>query len=1135
MTTIDVIDLAEREQALDISRSFIVQAPAGSGKTGVLTQRILKLLAMVDRPEQILAITFTKKAAAEMRHRVMSALQNAARNIPPVSMHDQVYFQLAQQVLLRDQVKQWNLLDNPGRLRLQTIDSLCSSIVRDNPLVARLGVQFNVSDDASECYSEAARSLLAALDEDDALGKALYRVLGFLDGQYRKLNSLIGQMLAQRDHWLSDVVASQQDWTAFRGLMESSLTHINREAEQRLREAAGPQLCAEMEALVIYARNQLSLAGKDHPLLQAAPDTATHRKQQWRLFLSKEGELRKRVDMTWGFPGDGNFSSKAEKDTAKAFNQRAKIFLQTLAERGDSVLPALQDFVDAPAAELTDQEWQLLSDLVLVLYFAAAHLKLVFQQRKTVDFSEIALAALDTLGDPEQPGETALALDERIQHILVDEFQDTAFIQVNLLEKLTAGWTAGDGRTLFLVGDPMQSIYAFRKADVGLFLRLWKQRQLGHVPLTPLQLRMNFRSSPAVLDWVNTHFQRAFPSRSDARLGAVTFAHSQPGKSQKADDCTSARLFIARDDIQAAARAEAQWIAQRILELDQQRDSNDPLSIAVLAKGKAYIVWIAQALREHNIAYQAVDMEKLAESQIILDLLSVYRAYLSPGDKVAWYALMRGPWCGLTLQELQQVAVADSHPWRALEKLAAQPANESTLPAETHARVLHLHQIFKSGYQSRYQQPFAESLRSLVLQLGIPATARSVEEVEAIELFFAMLSGVEETAATPSPDAIAARLEKLFVPAAAPAAGKTTVQIMTMHKSKGLEFDVVFLPQLHRTGRNDDKPLVLVDKQTAVLEQEQELYMAPLPNTDSARADSVYSFLWKQKQQRSRNEFVRLLYVACTRARKQLYLTGCLQENDKGEIRKPKSGSLLSVIWPALENSAERHRIDAVAETPTQRCLRQLPLQVIHAAATMQLSGPDTGASASPANLPGEEGSNTFPDDHYRRHVGILAHKLFENWVRYPALLNVSCNDSMLSRWQFQLQEMGVEDKDLEPAVRLIQRAVERIAQNPERLRWLFTQPHDQSAAELRLSMQIDGQPQQIIIDRTFVHDSTRYIIDYKLSEPAAGLTAFLAAETEKYRPQLQAYRLALAAQETYPARLFLYFPLIDHLHEIEN
>src|SRR3990167_5517050 len=840
--------------------------------------------------------------------------------------------------------------------------------------------------------------------------------------------------------------------------------------------------------------------------------------QKWNLFLTQNRTIRSRADKTWGFPAETNFSSKAEKESSKAYKQRVQAVLQTLSAQETTLLPMVLDFINAPPPELDDQEWQLLSDLVLVLYYAAAHLKLVFQQRKTVDFSEIALAALDTLGNPDQPGEAALALDERIQHILVDEFQDTSFIQVNLLEKLTAGWTPGDGRTLFLVGDPMQSIYAFRKADVGLFLRLWQQNLLGNVKVESLQLRMNFRSSPAVLDWVKAHFKKVFPERDDARLGAVTFAHSEAGKIRKEGATTSAQLFIARDDVGAAAQAEAQWIAQRVLALAPDQ------SIAVLVKSKSHIAWIAQAFRQHDIAYQAVDIEKLNDSQIIQDLLSVYRAYLAPGDKVAWFALLRGPWCGLTLKELQQVAAADTHPWRALEKLAEAPQADD-LNAEVRARIEHIHASFRRAYQQRYQQPFAEALRELVLQLGIPATANSDEEVDAIELFFSMLTDVEETASTPTPEAIATRLEKLFVPAAPPQPGKSTVQIMTMHKSKGLEFDVVFLPQLHRTGQADDKPLILVDKQTAVLDDVQEIFMAPRPNSDTARSDSVYSYLWKQKQQRTKNEAVRLLYVACTRARKQLHLSACLTEDDRQQVRRPKSGSLLAVIWPVLENDASRHPIEQVPGQATHRPLRRLLLPPTASAG----SGATSSISSAVSVDEMRESSQ------YRRHAGTLVHNIFEQWVRHPALINTTIPAALQARWRNQLQALGVDDAELDPALDIIVRAVATVARNPERMGWLFTQPHEHSSAEFRLSVQIDGQPLHLTIDPTFVRAGTRYIIDYKLSETDTDRSAFLAIETEKYRPQLQAYRQALAGQGNLPARPFLYFPLLDHLLEIED
>lgn len=1111
-----VIDAQQRQLALDTSRSFIVQAPAGSGKTGVLTQRILKLLAQVERPEQILAITFTKKAAAEMRTRVAEALQRATLGEPPQDAHEQTYFHLATAALLRDRAKGWNLLQNLGRLRLQTIDSLCSSLVKENLLTAGLGAQFGVEDDAAELYLEATRNLLASLDEDSDVAKALFRVLHQFENRFSKLQGLIVQMLEQRDHWLHDVTQTQQDWPAFQQLLTSSLQTINLEAEQQLLDQLPPGTRQELDALTTYAINNLQLEKSDHPLLQCEPGSLAFRKRQWQLFLTQDQEKWKsRLDKNMGFPPASKGKGPKPEDEFKA---RAKAILDRFDALAQPLLTRVTAFINAPNPELTADEWRLLEDLVLIVRYAAAHLKLVFQQRHSVDFSEVALAALQALGSEERPTDAMLAMDERIAHILVDEFQDTSFIQIDLLEKLTQGWMPGDGRTLFLVGDPMQSIYAFRKADVGLFLKLWHEKQLGQVALEPLQLCMNFRSSARVLDWVNTTFGAAFPKRDDTRSGAVQYAVSHAARNCAEGDAAEAHFFYGAD-LQQLAQAEAEWIAQQIEQLHKQ---GRRCSVAILVKGKSHIVYIANALRRKSIPYQAVDIESLAESQVILDLMSLYQVCVAPGNKTAWFALLRGPWCGLSLVELEQLAQADPHPWLALQTLCESP---SGLDVFSHQRLQHLRNAVGHFYQRRLQQPFADALRALALQLGMAATAHNHAEVEAMELFFDLLGNVESVGGLPDAKVLQKKLAKLFVPPEPLPDANVRVQIMTMHKSKGLEFDVVFLPQLHRKGRRDDRPLILVDKQTALLDQRQELFVAPA-TPGAADNNSVYEYLWKIRQQRAANESVRLLYVACTRARQQLYLSGCIVSED-GKRRNPDSASLLAAVHPVMADQAKPHDVPLLEAAPAPVFFRRptcIPTQKLHVET----------APARPVVVPDtNDGESTQPDIH--RASGIILHNMLEMWARYPHCIPPSISNLLQQQWQRQLQSLGHDEAACKQGVQWIRRSLDNLLANPSRRRWLLELPHQDAHVEYAISASGPDGLQHWIIDRTFVEGGTRHIIDYKLAEPSADLTEFLAEESERYRPQLKNYRDILTAQDGIPCRTYLYFPLIDHLQEVET
>ncbi len=200
-----IADSAARLRALDVSQSFIVQAPAGSGKTELLIQRYLKLLETVETPDAVVAITFTRKAAGEMRSRVMEALRTARSGVEPEAEHERLTFQIARQVLEHERRLEWNLLQNPARLRIETIDALCAAITRRMPWLSRFGAMPEISEKAQDLYREAARNTLGHLERDTRRWPICCCIWTTI---FKGRAQLIGQMLEKRDQWLRHTGAS---------------------------------------------------------------------------------------------------------------------------------------------------------------------------------------------------------------------------------------------------------------------------------------------------------------------------------------------------------------------------------------------------------------------------------------------------------------------------------------------------------------------------------------------------------------------------------------------------------------------------------------------------------------------------------------------------------------------------------------------------------------------------------------------------------------------------------------------------------------------------------------------------------------------------------------------------------------
>jgi ATP-dependent helicase/nuclease subunit A len=230
-----VADLSARLEALDVGRSFIVQAPAGSGKTELLIQRYLALLATVDAPEEIAAITFTRKAAAEMAQRVLAALDLASVEVEPEEAHRALTWKLARAAAKRDAALGWEIAQNPSRLRMQTIDSLCASLTRQMPLVARFGAQPAVTEEADALYLEAACNTLALLEDKGSEADDVAMVLSHLDNNVPQVVGLLAAMLRKRDQWLRHLGRADD-----RAALEEGLRRIRREAMRAMRHPRYP-------------------------------------------------------------------------------------------------------------------------------------------------------------------------------------------------------------------------------------------------------------------------------------------------------------------------------------------------------------------------------------------------------------------------------------------------------------------------------------------------------------------------------------------------------------------------------------------------------------------------------------------------------------------------------------------------------------------------------------------------------------------------------------------------------------------------------------------------------------------------------------------------------------------------------
>jgi len=1120
MSDLRAADAWARERALDAGRSFIVQAPAGAGKTELLTRRFLALLTTVTDPESILAITFTRKAAAEMRDRILGALRAVDAPDPARPLHPRT-LELARAALAVDETRGWNLLAQPGRLRIQTIDALNLGLARRLPLLSGLGAGLGIEEDARDLYRRAAERLLEQLPQGSPQASAaVATLLAHVDNRVEHFVDLVIEMLTRREAWLPVLPAAvhgEEDETQLRSSLESARRQLVRGHLESLQRALPPTLLREAADVAVEAARNLAAAGQESAIcawtgMTVLPDGSLASAGLWQglaqLLLTDEGKPRARFDARLGCP---------PKAAGQELKRRAGLVAAALGEHTEAVqlLAAVRDL---PPPQYDGDEWRVLLAQFRVLRLAVAELEVVFAEQRVADYPRFASAARQSLGTGDAPTDTALALDAALRHVLVDEFQDTSEAQVKLLEALTAGWQHDDGRTLFLVGDPMQSIYRFRNAEVGLFLDI-RDHGLGDLQLEPLTLAVNFRSTVPVIEWVNACFGQVLPETDDVLRGAVSYAPSVPRPEATTDGGVTVHALLRRSRL---------YEAEQVAAIVRERLATEPAArIGILVQGRNHLVAVVAELARQGIAFRATDIDPLGKRPVVLDLLALTRALAHHADRPAWLAVLRAPWCGLTLAALYALLGDDRE--ATIPELLRDPARCARLDDDDQVRLERAWRVLETACAELRRHGLRDTVERAWNALGGAATLVAERELDEAEAYFDTLAELEARQAGPADlERLGRALESLYAPSRE--RPDVRVELLTVHKAKGLQFDTVIVPGLERLPGRDRKRLLHWLKLPRA--GRDDLIVAPVARA-GGNANPLYAWLESLEHEKLLQERRRLLYVAATRAERWLHLFGSAQvqgKDDPPTVRRPAAQSALGLLWPAVGHEfVERlAALGAVAGEEATAASRDPPLRRLPA--RWEVGRTPRAPRIASQLVPRAAATPLVQFDwasETARHVGTVVHRELQRIAR-DAVRSGPASEPLHRRWRHELAELGVPAELRAAAVERVANAVARTLAH-ERGQWLLDASHRGSATELALTGRFDGDILRVVIDRSFVDDlGVRWIVDYKTSRhEGTGLEEFLDREQQRYRPQLERYATLMCKLGPEPVRLGLYFPLL--------
>ena len=886
-TDFDPIQYAGREQrrATMPGQSAWVVANAGTGKTKVLTDRVTRLLLAGVRPERILCLTFTKAAAAEMRNRLAGQLGRWAMaddatldkdieklidQAPPSEQRP-----LARRLFAR-------VLDAPGGINILTIHAFCQALLKRFPLEAGVTPGFDVLDeaDAATLLRHAQDEQVEELARDDAspeLRDALAAVANRIS--ITEYAELMGKLLSERA-WLLERIGTPAGLKRVRRLLSKKLG-----CDKPLASApAENALRAAVRALAASGKQDAARAVAIAAWLDARADKSAVADDYRKAFFTEKGDVRKTL-------------------ATKAAVTAMPGIVDVLRAEAEQARRGAEPRSGQALVELTLSLLQL--GLDITERYAAAK-----RRRSTLDYDDLIVATRRLLQTAESASWVLYKLDGGIDHVLVDEAQDTNPDQWDVIRSLTEEFFAGESsvdrdRTIFVVGDTKQSIFGFQRADPAKLAEMRESFQekilFARKGFEPVELTVSFRSTPAVLDavdWVFSQPEAAkgliedggevihLASRKDSP-GRVELWPLVMGEDAEADtsDVTATRdsLKSSMDPHQRLAKVIALHAKSLIDGGERRAKDGKPLHpghfMVLVRRRNEFVGALVQQLKRAGIDVAGVDRLNLGEELAIQDLLAMARFVLLPQDDLNLACLLKSPLIGLDEEQLFTLAwKRKGHLWRSLRDHAGEPAF-------TAAYALLSDWLKRADYTTPFDF-FAQALgpehgRKLLERLGreasdpideLLARALQYQRAEAGSLQ-GFLRWFESGGGEIKRDLDANR--------------RPEVRILTVHASKGLQAPIVYLPDTTRVPRDGERILSEAKGETRLW----------LPRAGDANEAAR---AWRSEvRRRSLDEQNRLLYVAMTRAEDRLYIGGYVN------ARRQDTGCWYDRIAAGLKASVE--------------------------------------------------------------------------------------------------------------------------------------------------------------------------------------------------------------------------------------